>query len=52
MTLRQGKLEAIKENINKGLTFVSFEGNVVFDVYGAIQNSMELSTVDSHEDYR
>ena len=35
----------------KRLTFVSPEENIVFDVYEAILNSMELSTVYTHEDY-
>ena len=52
MTLRKEKREAIREKINKRLIFVSPEENIVFDVYEAILNSMEMSTVDSHEDYR
>ena len=52
MTFRKEKREAIRKKINKRLLFVSPEGNIVFDVYEAILNSMELSTVDSHEYYR
>ena len=51
-TLRKEKREAIKEKINKRLTFVSPEENVFADVYESVLNSMEISAVDSHEDYR
>ena len=52
MTLRKEKRGAIREKINKRLLFVSPEENIVFDVYETIPNSTELSTIDSHEDYR
>ena len=52
MTLRKEKQEAVRDKINKRLTFVSPAKNFFFDVHEAIHNSMELSVGDSHEDYR
>ena len=52
MTLRKEKREAIREKINKRLSFVSPPENIVVDACEAILNSMGLSTVDSHEDCR